>query len=113
MIRCNTSISLITVTVDGWLAGCTGEAGDTRGVCTGGTAAATTIIDEAFASELQTCRERTGRAASGGGDSSSPQPTFNRAGQLRADAFGRLGAAHRAALRVAISDGVLSALRMC
>jgi hypothetical protein len=58
MIRCNTSISLITVTVDGWLAGCTGEAGDTRagctgeggdtrGVCTGGTAAATTIIDEA------------------------------------------------------------------
>jgi hypothetical protein len=48
MIRCNTSISLITVTGDGWPAGCTGDAGDTLGGCAGGTgAAATTAIDEA------------------------------------------------------------------
>jgi hypothetical protein len=43
MIRCNTSISLITVIGDGWPAGCTGEAGG----CTGGTGAAATTIDEA------------------------------------------------------------------
>jgi len=48
MIRCNTSISLITVTVGGWPAGCTGDAGDTGGGCTGGTgAAATSTIGEA------------------------------------------------------------------
>jgi hypothetical protein len=36
MIRCNTSISLITVTGDGWPAESTGEAGDTPAGCTGG-----------------------------------------------------------------------------
>jgi hypothetical protein len=69
MIRCNTSISRITVTVDGWPAGCTGEAGDTPGGCTVGTgAAATTTIDEASRPNLR----HAARARRRAGDRAEP-----------------------------------------
>jgi hypothetical protein len=69
MIRC--------ITVDGWPAGCTGEAGDTPGGCTGGTGgctvgtgavATTTTIDEASRPNLR----HAARARRRAGDRAEP-----------------------------------------